>query len=36
MFGAEANADRVWALMKEIGIALVVTHDGASETLRQR
>ena len=36
MFGAEANADRVWALMKEIGIALVVTHDGASETLRAR
>ena len=36
MFGAEASTDRVWALMKEIGIALVVTHDGGSETLRAR
>ena len=36
MSGAKANADRVWALMKEIGVALVVTHDGESETLRAR
>ena len=36
MSAAETNVNRVWALMKDIGIAQVVTHDGDSETLRAR
>ncbi len=36
MSAAETNVNRVWALMKDIGIAEVVTHDGDSETLRAR
>jgi general stress protein 26 len=32
----DGKADRVWALMKEIGVAMVVTHDGRGDELRAR
>jgi len=33
---SEASADRVWALIEEIKIAMVVTHDGHDDHLRAR
>ena len=30
------KADRVWTLMKEIGVAMVVTHDARADRLRAR
>lgn len=36
MSAPEENVDRVWALIKEIGVAQVVTHDGDPDTLRAR
>jgi general stress protein 26 len=32
----EGKADHVWALVKEIGVAMVVTHDDRGEGLRAR
>jgi general stress protein 26 len=32
----QGNADRVWALMQEIGVAMVVTHNGRGDELRAR
>jgi general stress protein 26 len=32
----EGNADHVWALMREIGVAMVVTHNGRGDELRAR
>jgi general stress protein 26 len=36
MSQSEASADRVWALIEEIQVAMVVTHDGHSDRLRAR
>ena len=36
MSTAKSNINRVWALIKDIGIAQVVTHDGDPEALRAR
>jgi len=36
MSQSEASADRVWALIDEIQIAMVVTHDGHGDCLRAR
>ena len=32
----EQNIDKVWSLMEQIGIAMVVTHDGHGDELRAR
>jgi len=32
----EQNIDRVWTLMGQIGIAMIVTHDGHADELRAR
>ena len=32
----EGKADRVWTLMKEIGVAMVVTHNARGDELRAR
>jgi general stress protein 26 len=32
----EGKADRVWALVKEIGVAMVVTHNDRGDELRAR
>jgi general stress protein 26 len=36
MSHVEEKADRVWALMKDIGVAMVVTHNGYGDQLRAR
>jgi len=36
MSQSEASADRVWALIEEIQVAMVVTHDGQGDRLRAR
>ena len=36
MSQSEASADRVWALIEEIQVAMVVTHDGHGDRLRAR
>ena len=36
MSQTELSADRVWALIEEIQIAMVVTHDGHGDHLRAR
>jgi general stress protein 26 len=36
MSGIEGKIDRVWALMQEIGVAMVVTHTGRHDELRAR
>ena len=36
MSQTESSADRVWALIDEIQIAMVVTHDGHGDHLRAR
>ncbi len=33
---AQGRVDRVWGLMEEIGIAMVVTHEGEGDQLRAR
>jgi general stress protein 26 len=36
MSQSEASADRVWVLIEEIQVAMVVTHDGLGDRLRAR
>jgi general stress protein 26 len=36
MSRVEERADRIWALMKDIGVAMVVTHSGHGDQLRAR
>lgn len=36
MSATEADIDRVWALIKDIPVAMVVTHDGQGQHMRAR
>ena len=36
MFDSTADIDRVWTLMKDIPVAMVVTHEGQGQNMRGR